>query len=294
MSFELEEAQGTPFRGERVPLYPGIQLSYWDLDAPFPPGGGEKTVQISYCRTGQIVWETARGSSIYLNPGDFLLHGPTVCGEALPRFPAGRCQGLTVSIQLEEASRHPPQPVAEAGIFERLLGENLCRDGGSAFFAGNEQTEGIFFALYDQPGALRLPYQRIKVLELLLYLSKVDFAPQNRLAEYQAEQLEMVREIHDQLLRHMERRITIEELSRQYPINPTTLKAAFKSVYGASLAAHIKEHRMEQAAKLLRESDLSIAGVAQAVGYDSQSKFTAAFKEHFSLLPTAYRRQHQK
>ena len=51
---------------------------------------------------------------------------------------------------------------------------------------------------------------------------------------------------------------------------------------------------MEQAAKLLRESDLSIAGVAQAVGYDSQSKFTAAFKEHFSLLPTAYRRQHQK
>ena len=89
----------------------------------------------------------------------------------------------------------------------------------------------------------------------------------------------------------MERRITIEELSKQYLINPTTLKSVFKAVYGTSLAAHIKEHRMEQAAKLLRETDMSIAAIAQAVGYESQSKFTAAFKNQFAALPTAYRKQ---
>ena len=144
--------------------------------------------------------------------------------------------------------------------------------------------------IYDQPEKLRLPYQRIKVLELLLYLTQMEFTPQNRLTEYQAKQIEIVRKIHDQLLQHMEQRVTIEELSKQYLINPTTLKSAFKDVYGTSLAAHIKEHRMEQAAKMLRETDMSIAEIAQAVGYDSQSKFSTTFKAFFQVLPREYRR----
>ena len=106
----------------------------------------------------------------------------------------------------------------------------------------------------------------------------------------EAEQVKIIREIHDDLAQHMDRRVTIEELAHRYLINPTTLKTVFKEVYGSSLAAHMKEHRMERAAALLRETDLSVAEIAGQVGYESQSKFTAAFKEQFGLLPTAYRR----
>ena len=52
----------------------------------------------------------------------------------------------------------------------------------------------------------------------------------------------------------------------------------------------MKEHRMERAAALLRETDLSVAEIAGQVGYESQSKFTAAFKEQFGQLPKEYRR----
>ena len=106
----------------------------------------------------------------------------------------------------------------------------------------------------------------------------------------EAEQVKIIREIHDDLAQHMDRRVTIEELAHRYLINPTTLKTVFKEVYGSSLAAHMKEHRMEKAAALLRETDMSVAEIAGQVGYESQSKFTAAFKEQFGLLPTAYRR----
>ncbi len=106
----------------------------------------------------------------------------------------------------------------------------------------------------------------------------------------EAEQVKIIREIHDHLMEHMEQRVTIEELSHRYLINPTTLKTVFKEVYGNSLAAHMKEHRMEKAAALLRETDMSVAEIAGQVGYESQSKFTAAFKEQFGQLPTAYRR----
>lgn len=101
----------------------------------------------------------------------------------------------------------------------------------------------------------------------------------------EAEQVKIIREIHDDLAQHMDRRVTIEELAHRYLINPTTLKTVFKEVYGSSLAAHMKEHRMERAAALLRETDLSVAEIAGQVGYESQSKFTAAFKEQFGQLP---------
>lgn len=106
----------------------------------------------------------------------------------------------------------------------------------------------------------------------------------------EAEQVKIIREIHDDLAQHMDRRVTIEELAHRYLINPTTLKTVFKEVYGSSLAAHMKEHRMERAAALLRETDLSVAEIAGQVGYESQSKFTATFKEQFGQLPKEYRR----
>ncbi|MCQ2531549.1 MAG: AraC family transcriptional regulator [Saccharofermentans sp.] len=74
-------------------------------------------------------------------------------------------------------------------------------------------------------------------------------------------------------------------------MNPTTIKAVFKSVYGNSIAAHIKEHRMEQAARLLTSTESTIAEIADAVGYGSQSKFTSAFKEFHGVLPTEYRKK---
>ena len=114
--------------------------------------------------------------------------------------------------------------------------------------------------------------------------------PLNQVEEYRAEQVELVRQIHDQLLAQLDRKTTIDELSRQYHMNPTTLKNTFKEVYGVSIAAHIKAHRMERAAQLLRETGWSVAEVARAVGYDSQSRFTAAFKSVFHQLPREYRK----
>ena len=103
--------------------------------------------------------------------------------------------------------------------------------------------------------------------------------------------MRIVHEVHAYLTQNLNTRVTIEELSHQYLMNPTTLKAVFKSVYGESIAAHMKEHRMKKAAALLHESDMSIAEIGRLVGYESQSKFTAAFKESYGCLPKEYRKK---
>ena len=109
-----------------------------------------------------------------------------------------------------------------------------------------------------------------------------------------AEQLETIRAVHDYLTQHLSSRVTIEELSKRFLMNPSTMKALFKSVYGASLASHIREHRMEHAARLLIEGDESVAQVARAVGYESQSKFSTEFQKAYGVLPTEYRKAQKK
>ena len=277
-----------------IPLYPGIELCYFTFSTDsfsVRHDAISHIIQINYCKSGQLMWEMKNGNRIYLNPGDFSLHAMKACTDSVLTFPNNMYTGLTIYIDLQEASGNPPELFKNSDIFKTVLPEKYCQNDRPAFLAGNEQTESIFSAFYNQPDTLMLPYQKVKTLELLLYLSKMAFTPQSKLAEYQFELTETIRKIHDQLLQHMEQRITIEELSRQYLINPTTLKNVFKSVYGTSLAAHIKEHRMEQAAKMLKETNKSIADIARTVGYDSQSKFTVAFKTYFKVLPKEYRKK---
>ena len=109
--------------------------------------------------------------------------------------------------------------------------------------------------------------------------------------DFQASQEQIIRHVHDELTNNLAERVTIEELSRKYLMNTTTLKRCFKQVYGETIAAHMKKHRMEEAASLLLKTQNDIAAIAQAVGYESQSRFTAAFKETYGELPTEYRRK---
>ena len=82
----------------------------------------------------------------------------------------------------------------------------------------------------------------------------------------------------------------IEELSKQYLMNTTTLKSVFKAVYGMPIASYMKEYRMKLASNMLLQEDKSISEIAAAVGYKSQSKFTSAFRDIFQILPTAYQK----
>lgn len=47
---------------------------------------------------------------------------------------------------------------------------------------------------------------------------------------------------------------------------------------------------MREAQQLLLEAKLSVAQVAERVGYSHQSNFTAAFSDHVGMSPSEYRR----
>lgn len=278
---------------EIISLFPGIDLMYAQLKFDSLSkrySDAKNVIQINYCKSGQIAYKMKNGTGIYLNSGDFSLHNMNVCADSAVDFPTGHYSGLTICIDLGETAANPPELLKGTDIFNTLQ-KRFCQNNTVLFFAENEHTEEIFSGFYHKTADLKLSYQKVKTLELLLYLYKSEFSQQNSLNSYQSEQVEIIREIHNRLIQKINERVTIEELSKEYLINPTTLKTAFKSVYGTSIAAHIKEHRMKKAAELLRDTDMSIAEIAQAVGYDSQSRFTAAFKAFFKVLPKEYKKK---
>lgn len=105
---------------------------------------------------------------------------------------------------------------------------------------------------------------------------------------------EIAGQIHQYLLDHLSERITIENLSKFFHINSTSLKQQFKDLYGMSIAAHMHEHRMEKSAQLLTNSKKEISEIARDVGFTSQSRFTASFKVFYRCTPTEYRRKHHR
>lgn len=106
--------------------------------------------------------------------------------------------------------------------------------------------------------------------------------------------IQTVNEVHDLLISDLRKRYTIEELSSKFHINQTTLKTSFKTVFGQSIGGYMKQYRIKRAKELLCHSKASIAEIACTVGYENQSKFTAAFRSITGVLPRDYRKAHKQ
>lgn len=66
---------------------------------------------------------------------------------------------------------------------------------------------------------------------------------------------------------------------------------AFKESTGLSPHAWLRQHRIEQAMNMLRDTDISVVSVAAATGYGSQTAFAAAFRRLTGETPSHWRRR---
>ena len=104
------------------------------------------------------------------------------------------------------------------------------------------------------------------------------------------EQAECVQQVHQYLVEHLDSRVTQAELAQRYHISLTSLKGAFKQVYGLPINTYLRRCRVQHAEQLLFTTDLSILEIAQRVGYDSPSRFAAMFKREKGITPRECRR----
>lgn len=111
---------------------------------------------------------------------------------------------------------------------------------------GAPSLDHIFQELYAVPEQIKLPYFRIKTLELLLYLDALELPAESEKPYFYKTQVEKMKAIHRLLTGDLERHYTITELSRRFSIPTTALKECFKSVYGQPINTYMRCLRMDR------------------------------------------------
>lgn len=89
---------------------------------------------------------------------------------------------------------------------------------------------------------------------------------------------------------NLARRITVAELAQVACLSPSHFHAQFKESVGLTPHQYLLKQRLDRAARLLRESDLSLVRVAGECGFSSQSALTTAMRRYLGLTPGALRK----
>ena len=161
--------------------------------------------------------------------------------------------------------------------------------GGCAVEGPTHWSRAAFADLDRLPQSERARWCVWKSVELLYLLS----APGEPAAEMapmlDPEMTRTLAETRRYMEAHLDEPLAISTLSRRACLSATTFKEGFRRLYGLPVHTWLQQRRMERAAELLRDSSLSVLGVAQSVGYSSASQFSAAFRRQYGMSPTVYR-----
>jgi AraC-like DNA-binding protein len=87
---------------------------------------------------------------------------------------------------------------------------------------------------------------------------------------------------------------TVPELADLSGLSRAAFARAFRDALGQAPVQYLTEWRMTLARDHLREDELTLAQIADAVGYASPYAFAAAFRREHGCPPGAWRRQEQK
>jgi YesN/AraC family two-component response regulator len=88
---------------------------------------------------------------------------------------------------------------------------------------------------------------------------------------------------------HLAERQTLEHLSSEHHIAINSICRLFANHLGTTYVAYLTRLRMMEAARLLTETTMDVAIIAETCGYTSYFYFCHVFREHYHCAPTEFR-----
>lgn len=239
-----------------------------------------------------------------LNLG-WLYEGEGQLGEIITTFEEGRTEQLDRQIDLlTEACRN---------ICRKVI--NICMNRGrliTVFRTGQEQigeTMGELQAIirgfleeqdcqavrientYDEAGhgSAGVLYDQIRQKCLLTSHGHPNLATDRKKGKQQ-----IVAEIENIIQTQYASCLTIDSIAKTMHFTPNYIGMVFKSVKGIGINRYLMNVRMDNAQRLLRESDLPVGEIALQCGYENVTYFHSCFKKETGITPNEYRNQGQE
>lgn len=128
-----------------------------------------------------------------------------------------------------------------------------------------------------------------KVLDYLCCLTKY-FAPEIERPLQASRILEIVHQVHNDLITLKGKIPTLKELSKRYDIPDRLLSSEFKKAFGKSICSYISEVRLHEAHTALQKTDIPMKTMSKNLGYSHVNHFISAFGKQFGYSPGSLRK----
>jgi transcriptional regulator GlxA family with amidase domain len=99
---------------------------------------------------------------------------------------------------------------------------------------------------------------------------------------------EQIIKIQEWLQENYQQAILFHKVAAKFKMSVRSLNRRFKTAANKTPIQYLQEIRIDHAKELLKQSNLSIAEVSYAVGYQDTSYFSSLFKKHASVTPAEY------
>lgn len=247
------------------------------------------TILSGYCRQ-RIQQPGRREATIEFNAGKNVF---CTFQDGKSRFDlAGSQTHRIVDLQIDPLKARELGDFTKSGLSEPLYGI-LARSSG----AGVNRQAPLNLNLENTArqilqcrlrGVARNIYMQAKSLEILaLELDSLESKGRRYdSSKTEMKQLEMARHI---LHAEYSAPPSLVQLARRIGLNDFKLKRGFRDAYDTTVFGYVRRLRMEKAWEMLKTGEPNVGEVALAVGYQCFGHFSAAFKKHFGVLPSAVR-----
>ncbi|GGM17458.1 helix-turn-helix domain-containing protein [Promicromonospora citrea] len=101
---------------------------------------------------------------------------------------------------------------------------------------------------------------------------------------------EPVRAAQEYLRTHLDSVVEVAALARRFGLSTSHFSARFRAATGGGVIEYVKRLRMARACELLITTQLPVADIARAVGYDDPFYFSRQFRSVHACSPTDFRR----
>ena len=280
-------------RGGWTQVMPGARACLFSLEeGPFPLPLRLEPLHFEalFCLAGAVTLTRRDGSILTAGTRQVLLL--TDLSDVAGASADAPLEGILIAVDARGA-RESLQTICDllggltldTGLVRRWMASR----GGCAVEGPTDWSRAAFANLDCLPQSERARWCVWKSVELLYLLcnpkGQEDSAP-----ALERETVRRLAEICRYMEEHLDESLTISALSRRACLSTTTFKEGFRRLYGLPVHTWLRQRRMERAAELLRDSSLSVLGVAQSVGYGSASQFSAAFRRQYGMTPAQYRK----
>lgn len=282
------------------PLFPGITIAYIFVNSPTwtaPNFCGNGSVEkgpllVNYCVTGRCEMILNNENFVYVKDGEISL---TECfAQKQYVYPRRIYEGMEFFVDIDTLTEQSTWVQKEFAIdFHRIV-DRFCPEGGtyiSSVLPEGEEILTKLWGLIDIPVPYSISQMKIYTLALFSLLQNINDIPPSQACTFFTEtQVDIAKRVERIITSDLRQHHPAWELAAQFSVSETSLKNYFRGVFGQNISIYLREIRMKKAAELLIATRLSVAEVAEQVGYVNQSKFAAVFKKQFGLSPLEYRR----